>query len=40
MSKIINVIKHSFAWQVDFVRDHPWVCVALIWALGIVAIAF
>jgi hypothetical protein len=40
MSKIINVIKESFVWQVDLVEDHPWLCLALIWALGILALAF
>lgn len=40
MSKIISVIKDSFVWQTDFVEEHPWVCVALIWALGIAALAF
>jgi hypothetical protein len=40
MSKIINVIKDSFVWQADFVEDHPWLCLTLIWALGILALAF
>jgi hypothetical protein len=40
MSKIVNVIKDSFVWQADFVEDHSWLCLALIWALGILALAF
>jgi hypothetical protein len=40
MSKFATIIKDSFAWQADFIEDHPWVCVALIWVLGIVAVAF
>jgi hypothetical protein len=40
MSKTINVIKDSFVWQADFVEGHPWLCLALIWALGILALAF
>jgi hypothetical protein len=40
MSKTSTVIKASFVWQADFVERHPWVGVALIWVLGIVALAF
>jgi hypothetical protein len=40
MSKAINIIKHSFVWQADFVEAHPWLSVGAIWILAVLAIAF
>lgn len=38
MSKVLNVVKDSFIWQVDLVAAHPWWALGFIWVLAVLAI--